>query len=152
MLDVNSKAPDFSLKGSDGKMHTLNEFAGRYLVLYFYPRDNTSGCTMEAKGFTAQLSQIRKLGADVVGVSNDNFESHCDFVEKHGLKVLLLSDTGNDMIKKYDAYGNKGIFGWGTLRKTYIIDKEGKIIKIFPKVNPIGHEKEVISYLKEIKN
>ncbi|MDE1859625.1 MAG: peroxiredoxin, partial [Candidatus Micrarchaeota archaeon] len=79
MLDVNSKAPDFSLKGSDGKMHTLNEFAGRYLVLYFYPRDNTSGCTMEAKGFTAQLSQIRKLGADVVGVSNDNFESHCDF-------------------------------------------------------------------------
>ncbi|MDE1851700.1 MAG: peroxiredoxin [Candidatus Micrarchaeota archaeon] len=149
MLDINSDAPDFSLPGSDGKRHTLKEFRGRYLVLYFYPKDDTPGCTIEAKAFTKELGEIRKLDAEVVGVSSDDFESHCRFREKHRLSILLLSDTGSETIKRYDAYGDKGVFGFGTLRKTYIIGKEGRIAKIFGKVQPLGHEKEVIDFLKD---
>lgn len=149
MLEVNSKAPDFELDGSDGKKHSLKEFSGKYLVLYFYPRDDTAGCTIEAKGLNAKLSEINKLGANVVGVSNDDFESHCKFVSKYGLNFILLSDTANEMIKRYEAYANKGAFGWGTVRKTYIIDRNGTIVKIFPKVSPQGHEEEIISFIKD---
>lgn len=148
MVDLDSRAPDFSLDGSDGKKHSLKEFAGKYLVLYFYPKDDTPGCTIEAKGLNGRLGEMEKLGAKVVGVSGDNYESHCKFRDKYNLNFLLLSDPSNEMIKQYDAYGNKGIFGFGTLRKTYIIDKKGKVIKIFPKVNPVGHENEIIDFIK----
>lgn len=150
MVTLNSKAPDFRLQGSDGKEHTLKEFAGKYLVLYFYPRDDTPGCTIEAKGFTSNKDEISKLNAEVVGVSNDTVESHNKFCSKYGLKVLLLSDPGSDVIKAYEAYGNKGVFGWGTLRKTYIINKKGEIVRIFEKVQPQGHEKEIAAALKEL--
>lgn len=151
MLSVNSKAPDFELEGSDGKKHKLKEFSGKYLVLYFYPQDDTPGCTVEAKGLNSRLDEIVSLGAVVVGVSSDDFESHCKFVSKYGLRFLLLSDTSKEMIKNYEAYGNKGVFGWGTLRKTYIIDKNGDIVKIFPKVSPLGHEKEIVEFIKSQK-
>jgi thioredoxin-dependent peroxiredoxin len=150
MAEVNEKAPDFKLMGSDGKEYSLKRFSGKYLVLYFYPRDDTPGCTTEAKGFTKDLDDIRKLGAEVVGVSNDDLAAHAKFCSKYGLRHLLLSDKGNEMIKSYGAYGDKGIFGWGTLRKTFIIDKKGKIIKIFEKVKPDGHEKEVAEFLKSL--
>ena len=152
MLDLNSKAPDFMLDGSDGKKHGLDEFAGKYLVLYFYPKDDTPGCTIEAKGFNAKLEEIEMLGAKIVGVSSDNYESHCKFRDKYGLKFLLLSDPTHEMIKKYDAYGDKGIFGFGVFRKTYIIDKKGNIAKIYPKVNPAGHESEIIDFIKADKS
>ena len=151
LVDLNSKAPDFNLEGSDGKRHSLKDFSGRYLVMYFYPRDDTPGCTLEAKGFTSKIDEIRKLGADVVGVSNDDIASHTKFCSKYDLKVLLLSDPSNEVIKSYDAYANKGVFGFGTLRKTFIIDKKGNIAKAFEKVNPLGHEKEIIAAIMELE-
>lgn len=150
VLEIGSKAPDFTLDGSDGKKHSLKEFSGKYLVLYFYPKDDTPGCTMEAKGFNKELDSIRSAGAEVVGVSSDNYESHCKFRDKYGLEFLLLSDPGHKMIEKYDSYGDKGIFGMGTFRKTYVIDRKGMIAKIYPKVNPVGHEKDIIDFIKSV--
>lgn len=144
-------APDFKLKGDDGKDHALKDFKGRTLVLYFYPKDDTPGCTLEAKDFTKSMPEFSKLGAEVVGVSVDNFESHCDFRDKHGLKVLLLSDTDHKVIGKYDAWGNKGVFGEGTVRTTYVIDKNGKIVKKYPRVQALGHADQVLEYLKSAK-
>ena len=151
MLKENSKAPDFELEGSDGKKHTLKEFNGKILVLYFYPKDNTPGCTIEAKNFNKSLDKIRSFGAEVVGVSKDDLNSHNKFCSKYDLKFLLLSDPESGMIKSYDAYGDRGIFGIGTLRKTILIDKNGKIIKVFEKVKPDKHDEEVIEVLKNIK-
>jgi thioredoxin-dependent peroxiredoxin len=147
MINVGDNAPDFSLKGIDGKNHKLSDFKGTNVVLYFYPRDDTPGCTIEAKGFNKSFGILKGLNAEVIGISNDPVESHKKFCNKYSLGILLLSDVNNKVIKMYDAYGDKGIFGKGTLRKTYIIDKDGKITKIFGKVRPLGHNKEVIEAL-----
>lgn len=151
MLKEGDSAPDFELDGSDGAKHRLKEFSGKYLVLYFYPKDNTPGCTIEANEFNKKLEDIRKLGAEVVGVSKDDLKSHDKFKDKYGLEFLLLSDTGSEMIKRYGAYGNRGIFGIGTLRNTYVIGKDGKVAKIYEKVKPKGHADEVIEFLKSAK-
>jgi peroxiredoxin Q/BCP len=145
MIKEGSQAPDFSLEGSDGKMHSLAEFRGRVVVLYFYPRDDTPGCTIEAKGFNEQIGEIEKKNAVVIGVSKDGPESHQKFKNKYLLGFLLLSDPESITIKAYDSYGNKGIFGWGTLRRTFIIGEDGKVRKIFDKVSPKGHAGEVLS-------
>lgn len=147
VLREGDSAPDFSLEGTDGKTHTLGEFKGKYLVLYFYPKDDTPGCTVEAKGFTASLDEIRSKGAEVVGISKDGLDSHGKFCSKYGLKLLLLSDPSSTTIKAYDSHANLDIFGMGTLRKTYIIDRNGRIAKIYEKVSPDGHDKEVLTYL-----
>ncbi|MEM0201129.1 MAG: peroxiredoxin [Candidatus Micrarchaeaceae archaeon] len=151
MLSENMNAPDFELEGSDGKKHNLKEFKGKTLVLYFYPKDNTPGCTVEAKNFNKSLDEIRALKAEVVGVSKDDLKSHEKFCGKYSLNFLFLSDPESKMIKSYDAYGDRGIFGMGTLRKTLIIDKNGKVVKIFEKVKPDKHDKEVLDVLKTIK-
>ena len=151
MVTINSRAPDFNLDGSDGKSHSLKEFSGKYLVLYFYPKDDTPGCTIEAKGFSSRISKMRALGAEVVGVSKDDIASHNRFCSKYDLKILLLSDPSSKTIKEYGAYGNRGIFGFGTLRTTFIIDKKGKIAKIFEKVNPLGHETEIMDAIKALE-
>lgn len=151
MVEIGDNAPDFSLEGSDGKPHTLREFGGKRLVLYFYPKDDTPGCTTEAKCFNGSINEIRKLGAEVVGISTDSIESHGKFKSKYNLGFLLLSDTGGKTVKAYDSYGSRGIFGNGTLRKTYIIGKDGKIEKIFDKVKPDSHDREIIAFLKEAK-
>ncbi|MCL5679866.1 MAG: peroxiredoxin [Candidatus Marsarchaeota archaeon] len=151
MLKEGDSAPDFELDGSDGAKHRLKEFSGKYLVLYFYPKDNTPGCTIEANEFNKKLEDIRKLGAEVVGVSKDDLKSHDKFKDKYNLKFLLLSDTGSEMIKRYGAYGDRRIFGIGTLRNTYIIGKDGKVTKIYEKVKPKGHADEVIEFLKYAK-
>ncbi|MGC8622560.1 MAG: peroxiredoxin [Candidatus Micrarchaeia archaeon] len=148
MVKEGEKAIDFELEGSDGKKHSLSEFKGKFLVLYFYPKDNTPGCTIEANEFNNKLEEIRKLGAEVIGVSKDSIDSHCKFRDKHNLKFLLLSDPDSSVIKKYGAYGNRGIFGEGTLRNTCVIGKDGRIIKVFEKVSPKGHAEEVIKLLK----
>ncbi len=150
-LSEGTMAPDFRLNGDDGKEHTLKEFKGKTLVLYFYPKDDTPGCTIEAKEFTAKGNDIRKLGAVVVGVSSDGYESHCEFRDKYGLKVLLISDPSNKMIKEYGAYGDKGVFGMGTIRTTYVIDKIGKIVKSYKRVNALGHADSVVEFLKSSK-
>ncbi len=149
-LQVGSKVPDFNLQGVDSKSHSLSDFKGKYLVLYFYPKDDTPGCTIEAKEFTSNYDEIRKIGAEVVGISADSYESHCSFRDKHALKILLLSDPSLKTIREYGAYGNRGVFGEGTMRKTFIIDKDGKLVKEYPKVSPLGHSKEVISFLKNL--
>lgn len=151
MLEEGSKAPDFALDGSDGKKHSLKDFSGKYLVLYFYPKDDTPGCTIEAKGFNKRLGELKKLGAAVVGVSADSLESHSRFCSRYGLRFLLLSDPSHSMIGKYGAYGNRGIFGMGVIRKTFVIDGSGSIAKVFEKVNPMGHESEIISFIKAAK-
>src|ERR1700688_1261273 len=143
MVSEGSKAPDFSLKGTDGKTYKLSDFKGKIVVLYFYPKDDTPGCTAEAKGFNESLSEFKKMGAEIIGVSKDDLDSHKRFCDKYSLDFLLLSDPELGVIKSYDAYGDKGIFGMGVLRKTYIIDKNGTIIKIFGKVHALGHNKEV---------
>ncbi|MDE1869115.1 MAG: peroxiredoxin [Candidatus Micrarchaeota archaeon] len=150
MVEVGSKAPAFSLKDSSGKVHKLADYKGKKLVVYFYPKDDTPGCTIEAKDFTALLPEIRKAGADVVGISKDSEQSHCDFEEKYKLKVTLLADPDNKTIKAYDAYGDKGIFGMGTIRKTYIIDESGKILKVYPRVQAIGHAKAVLEEIRGV--
>lgn len=145
MVKEGEKAPDFRLMGSDGKEHTLGEFKGKYLVLYFYPRDDTPGCTTEAKEFNAALADFEKKGAKVVGVSKDSLESHGKFKKKYGLEFLLLSDPDSKTIKAYGSYGDRGIFGMGTLRNTFVIGKDGKVAKVFEKVSPKGHGTEVAS-------
>ena len=149
MVKKGSKAPDFKLPGSDGKEHSLNDYSKKYLVLYFYPRDMTPGCTMEANAFNKSISNIRKLNAEVVGVSNDDLERHDRFSQKCDLDFVLLSDTKNKAIKAYGAYGDRGIFGKGTLRNTYII-KNGKVVAAFEKVNPTNHVNVVLKTLKEL--
>ena len=149
MIKEGVRAPEFELKGDDGKAHTLKEFKGKTLVLYFYPKDDTPGCTIEARDFTALLPKIKRLGAEVVGISRDDYDSHCDFRDKYALKVLLLSDPSNKTIKAYGAYGDKGVFGKGTIRKTFIINGSGKVIKDYGKVSALGHAKAVLEFLKE---
>src|SRR5271170_1344459 len=113
MLSEGSKAPDFGLKGNDGKSHRLSDFRGKDVVLYFYPGDDTTGCTIEAKGFNESLDRFRKRGAEIIGVSKDSVESHRKFCGKYSLRFLLLSDPESKIIKMYDSYGNKGAFGFG---------------------------------------
>ncbi len=151
MLKEGDKAPDFELDGSDGAKHKLKDYKGKYVVLYFYPKDNTPGCTIEANEFNKKLDDIRKLNAEVIGISKDDLKSHGKFKDKYDLKFLLLSDTESKTIKDYGAYGDRGIFGMGTLRNTYIIGKDGKIAKIYEKVSPKGHASEVIEFLKSAK-
>ncbi len=146
MIKEGGRAPDFRLKGVDGKMHSLKDFAKGHLVLYFYPKDLTPGCTIQAKKYSGSIQKLRRLGATVVGVSKDDVELHKKFKKTCGLKILLLSDPTSKTIKKYGAYGDRGIFGMGTLRNTYII-KGGKVAKIFRKVDPTKDANVVIEFV-----
>lgn len=150
MLNEWDQAPEFELQGVDGQTHKLSDYVGQRVVLYFYPKDDTSGCTIEAKEFTNNKAEIEKLGATVIGISKDSYESHCEFRDKYGLSVLLLSDPSTETINAYDSWGDKGIFGMGTIRNTFIIDKSGKILKIYKRVQPLGHSKAVLEYLKSV--
>jgi peroxiredoxin Q/BCP len=145
MLKEGDLAPDFRLTGSDGKEHTLSEFKGWNVILYFYPKDDTPGCTIEAKEFNKSMSDLEEKEAVVIGISHDDVESHSKFKKKYGLNFLLLSDPEFKVVKLYDSYGDKGVFGMGTLRRTFVIAKDGRISKIFNKVKPLGHAGEVSS-------
>ena len=149
MVKEGDIAPAFKLMGSDGKEHSLSEFAGEAVVLYFYPKDDTPGCTIEAKDFNKHLDELTLL-ANVIGISSDDYESHCKFRDKYGLKFLLLSDTTHEISTAYDSYANKGIFGKGVVRNTFIIGKNGTILRIYKKVNPLNHGQGVLNDLKEL--
>ncbi len=150
MTKEGAKAPEFRLKGSDGREHSLKDAPGKYLVLYFYPRDLTPGCTIEANEFNKHLSELKKLNAIVYGVSNDDLDKHEKFKAKCDLRFPLLSDTKSRTIKAYGSWGSRGIFGDGTIRNTYLI-KNGKIVKIFEKVNPVTHVNVVMKTLKDLQ-
>ncbi|MBT8378197.1 MAG: thioredoxin-dependent thiol peroxidase [Ignavibacteria bacterium] len=142
------------LKNQDGKDISLNEFKGNNIVLYFYPKDNTSGCTKEACNFRDEFPKFRNLNAVILGVSPDSVESHLKFKDKNNLPFDLLSDEKKEVLKKYGVWKEKSMYGrkyMGVERTTFIIDKKGKIAKIFPKVNVDKHNKELIEALKELK-
>jgi peroxiredoxin Q/BCP len=151
---IGKMAPMFCLPDATGSSICLETFKGKWVVLYFYPRDNTPGCTIEAMQFNAALEKFADLDAQVIGVSADSPESHQKFAEKHNLSILLLSDTEHSVLKAYDAWKPKTMFGkefLGTQRDTLLIDPEGKIIAVWRKVSPKGHAEEVKAILLEKK-
>jgi peroxiredoxin Q/BCP len=147
---IGDKAPDFSLMGDDGKEHSLKDFKGKKIVLFFYPKDDTSGCTKEACSFRDNTPLIKKKGAVVLGVSGDSVESHNKFVAKYDLNFVLLSNEDKSVLDAYGVWKEKSMYGrtfMGIERTTFIIDEHGKISHIFPKVKVDGHTEEVLDAL-----
>jgi thioredoxin-dependent peroxiredoxin len=146
------KAPAFSLEGSDGKKHSLADYAGKTVVVYFYPKDDTPGCTKEACGFRDLDASMKKSNAVVLGVSKDSIESHKKFAGKYKLPFTLLSDPKLEVMKKYEAFGKKLMYGkpvQGTIRSTVVIGPKGEVIKHWPTVKKAeAHPEEVLSFLK----
>lgn len=151
MVKLNEKAPDFTLMGSDGKEHSLSEYLGKKVILYFYPRDNTPGCTLEAESFRDNHEEYQKVNAVVLGISRDTLDSHDKFIDKLGLPFVLLSDADStvctlyDVLKEKNMYGKKSI---GIARSTFIIDEKGTIIYENRKVKAEGHGEEIRDFLK----
>ena len=154
MLKINTKAPDFTLTSTNKTDYSLKKTSGKYMVIYFYPKDDTPGCTIEANDFNKLLPQFKKLNCEVFGISKDNLKSHDKFKEKYKLKFDLLSDEELTVLKKFKVWGKKKFMGrefMGILRTTFLIDKKGKILKIWENVKVKDHAKEVLETLKEIQ-
>ncbi|OGI64152.1 hypothetical protein A2642_00290 [Candidatus Nomurabacteria bacterium RIFCSPHIGHO2_01_FULL_39_10] len=152
ILKEGMKAPGFTLVNQDGKKVSLTDFKGKKVVLYFYPKDNTPGCTIEGIEFTSVLPEFKKLGVEVVGVSPDSVKSHCNFISKQKLGVTLLSDESKKVLCAYGVWGKKKFMGreyMGVLRTTFLIDGRGKIIHIWRNVSVKGHAKEVLERVKK---
>ena len=151
MLQEGNKAPDFKLKDQNEKEISLSDYKGKNVILYFYPKDNTSGCTAEACSFRNDFPKFKKVEAVILGVSPDSVESHKKFAKKYNLNFSLLADEDKEVIKKYDVWKEKSMYGrkyMGVERSTFIIDSDGKIKKIFRKVKVQGHNEEVMEVLK----
>jgi peroxiredoxin Q/BCP len=143
---VNMQAPDFCLPDAGGNEVCLSAFRGKWIILYFYPKDNTKGCTLEAVTFSSALEQFTALGAQVIGVSGDSPESHQRFIDRHNLTVILLSDAGHHVLKAYNAWKTKVMFGKemsGTERDTFLINPDGTIVEVWRKVRVKGHAEAV---------
>lgn len=150
MLVEGSVALDFTLEDEDGKPVSLSSFKGKTVVLYFYPKDDTPGCTKEACGFRDAFDLFLAKGAVVIGVSPDKSASHARFKAKYGLPFLLLADTGTAALRAYGAWGEKSMYGKtyeGVLRSTFVIAPDGTVKKAFPKVSPEGHAQEILAAL-----
>jgi peroxiredoxin Q/BCP len=155
MLTPGTPAPDFCLPDAEGTEICLQDFRGKWFVLYFYPRDNTPACTLEAKGFSEEVDAFGDLDATIIGISKDSPESHTKFIEKHDLKVLLLADPDHKVLEAYKAWQPKKLYGkefLGTIRSTYLIDPEGIIRYVWPKVKVTGHVEEVKKRLEELRH
>lgn len=154
MLNVGDRAPDFTLSDDGGRQYSLSDFAGKTLVLYFYPKDNTPGCTRQACAFGALYGQFKTLGAEVVGVSKDSAASHAKFRQKYSLPFIMLSDPDKSVHAAYGAMGEKKLYGKvtvGTIRTTYVIDGGGTIIYAKAGVSPDKNPAEVLEFLKTLK-
>lgn len=154
MVKVGEKAPDFKLKDQNGQEVSLSDFKGKWVVLYFYPKDNTPGCTKEAEDFTRLIENFEKLGTVVVGISPDSVESHRRFTEKRNLKVRLLSDPDHRVIESYGAWKLKKRFGkeyYGVVRSTFLIDPDGNVAHIWQNVRVKGHAEAVLQMVEELK-
>ena len=150
MLEVGMKAPDFTLLDKEGKRVSLSDFLGKKVVLYFYPKDNTPGCTRQACAFAGAYSEFQKKGAEVIGISKDSVASHVKFAEKHQLPFVLLSDPELQAIQAYDVWQEKKMCGkvsMGVVRTTFLIDEKGMIEKIMPKVKPDTNAAEILEIL-----
>ncbi|MGV8142342.1 MAG: thioredoxin-dependent thiol peroxidase [Candidatus Pacearchaeota archaeon] len=146
-------APNFSLKDKNNKEHSLSSIKSKYKVIFFYPKDNTPGCTIESKELSDALPEFKKLNIEVIGISGGDNKSKEKFCTKYGLNLLLLSDTDFAVSKAYKVYGEKSFMGrkyLGIFRTTFILDKNNKIIKTFEKVSPLGHAKEVLDFVREL--
>ena len=151
MLEVGTKAPDFTLKNQEGQEVSLSQFAGKRVVLYFYPRDNTPGCTRQACGFAQNYEGFIQRDVVVIGVSKDSVASHLKFAQKYELPFVLLSDPDLEAIQAYGVWQEKKLYGkvsMGVVRTTYIIDPQGVIEKVMPKVKPDTNAADVLSYLQ----
>jgi len=153
MIKENSKAPIFNLPSSNNQNFEINKNLNQYLVIYFYPRDNTPGCTSEAKDFSKLYKEFKKLDCEVIGISKDNIESHKKFIDKYKILFQLLSDEKMVALKKYGVWGEKSMYGkkfMGIKRTTVLINPKGKILKIWNNVKVTDHAKEVLNFLKEV--
>lgn len=151
MLEVGTKAPDFTLSDQNGKEVSLADFLGKYVVLYFYPRDNTPGCTRQACAFTQNFEGFQSSDVIVIGISKDSVASHLKFAQKYNLPFLLLSDPERKAIESYGVWQEKKLYGkvsMGVVRSTYIIDPQGNIEKVMPKVKPDTNAAEILEYFK----
>lgn len=150
MLEMGTKAPDFTLPDQNGDLHSLSEYKGKKIILYFYPKDNTPGCTKQACGFAERYPQFIEKGAVVLGISKDSVASHKKFEEKYGLPFTLLSDPELKVIQAYDVWKEKMNYGkisMGVVRTTYLIDEEGKIAKAFDKVKAADNPEQMLGEL-----
>ena len=150
MLEVGTKAPDFTLPDQNGNMHSLSEYRGKKVILYFYPKDNTAGCTKQACGFAERYPRFMEKGAVVLGISKDSVASHKKFEEKYGLPFTLLADPELVAIQAYDVWQEKKNYGktyMGVVRTTYLIDEEGKIAKAFDKVKAADNPEQMLGEL-----
>lgn len=153
-IDIGKKAPDFSLPDQDDQRVKLGDYKGKWVVLYFYPKDDTPGCTTEACDFTAGIKGFERVDAVVLGCSPDAPEKHRKFIEKYKLKIRLLSDPDHDVLEKYGAWGEKNMYGkitMGVIRSTVIIDPQGKVAFHWPKVKAEGHAAAVKEKLDELR-
>ena len=150
MLEVGTKAPEFTLPDKDGNPVSLTDFAGKKVVLYFYPKDNTPGCTRQACAFAGAYEEFKKINVVVIGVSKDSAASHQKFAEKHGLPFILLSDPDLTAIQAYGVWQEKKLYGkvsMGVVRSTFVINENGMIEKVMPKVKPDTNAAEILEYL-----
>lgn len=150
MLEIGTQAPDFTLPDQNGNMHSLSEYRGKKVILYFYPKDNTAGCTKQACGFAERYPQFTEKGAVVLGVSKDSVASHKKFEEKYGLPFTLLADPELAAIQAYDVWQEKKNYGktyMGVVRTTYLIDEKGKIVKAFDKVKAADNPEQMLGEL-----
>lgn len=150
MLEVGTKAPEFTLPDKDGNPISLTDFAGKKVVLYFYPKDNTPGCTRQACAFAGAYEEFKKINVVVIGVSKDSVASHQKFAEKHGLPFILLSDPELTTIQAYGVWQEKKLYGkvsMGVVRSTFVINENGMIEKVMPKVKPDTNATEILEYL-----
>lgn len=150
MLEIGMKAPDFTLQDKDGNQVALSDFAGKKVVLYFYPRDNTPGCTRQACAFAQNYDGFKERGIEVIGISKDSVASHAKFADKHELPFVLLSDPELVAIQEYDVWKEKKLYGkvsMGVVRTTYVIDENGIIEKVITKVKPDTNAAEILAYL-----
>jgi peroxiredoxin Q/BCP len=148
MLKVGELVPDFTLVDQDEKSHTLSQYRGKKVVLYFYPKDMTPGCTVQAEGMRDSMNDLESKGIVVLGVSVDDVKSHKKFVEKHNLNFPLLADTQKTVVEVYGVWKEKSMFGkkyMGIQRDTFLIDEEGKLIQHFEKVNPLKHASQILA-------
>lgn len=153
MLQIGAKAPDFSLPDQNGKIHSLKDYAGKKVILYFYPKDNTLGCTKQACGFSERMPLFSEKGAVVLGISKDSVASHKKFEENYGLKFTILSDPDKTVIQAYDVWKEKKLYGkvsMGVVRTTYLIDENGIIIKAFDKVKAAENPEQMLEIVGDL--
>ena len=154
-LSAGDRAPDFCLPNQNDQEVCLGDLSGKWVVLYFYPKDNTSGCTREAVDFTSHVENFEEIGAIVVGISPDSTKSHRSFIEKEGLKLQLLSDGKHEVLEKYGVWQLKKMYGkeyMGVVRSTFLLNPNGKVAHVWRKVRVKGHVDEVLETLKKLKS